>query len=213
MRKRSKLVLTALIAVLAFAFAAGTAAANRGASVTQTSERDLIIIQRLVFGGGFGNITCGVTIHGSLHRTIAKTEGTLAGMVESVLIDTRNCAESFGVGNVTDVRVLSLPWHLRYVSFTGTLPVIRTIRLIQLGASFLIDFEILGSDARCLYVSNQGVDATIEARGVVTGINVIREAPLPPVRPPSTSNCPEGSLSGTGTLTDSTGGAVTIRLV
>ncbi len=215
MRKRSKLLLTALIAVFAFSLAAGTATANRGASVTtgEGGQRILVIVPRLVFGGGFGNITCSVTLHGSLHRTITKVEGTLAGMIESVLIDIRNCTESFGVENITDVRVLTLPWHVRYVSFTGTLPTIRTARSIQLGTSFLIDFGIFGGDARCLYISNQGMEATYDARGVATSINAIREAALPPVRPPSTANCPEGSFSGSGTVTDSTGGTVTVRLI
>ncbi len=212
MRKHSKLLLAALTAILALSFATSTATANRGFSFTP-NERILIIFPRFIFGGGFGNVTCGITLHGSLHRTIPKIEGTLVGMIESMLINITGCTESFGVGNMTDARVLTLPWHLRYVSFTGTLPVVRTIRLIQLGFSILFDYEILGGDARCLYLMNQGEDLAVEARGTITSVSLIREAANRPVRPPSTANCPDLSLSGSGTLTDSAGRVVTVRLI
>src|SRR5215207_2569004 len=141
MRHRYKLLLIAMTAAITLASAVGTASANRGFEVEPTREVSAIF-RELTFGGGFGNIICPVTVHGSLHRSIAKVVGTLAGMASSVSIDITGCRESFGVGNITDVRILGLPWHRTYESFTGTLPNITAINTVVVGVQILVDHEI-----------------------------------------------------------------------
>ncbi len=198
MRNRSKLLLVAMTVAIALAFAVGMADASRSLEIEPNSSVS-VIYERMVLNGGAGTITCEVTLHASLHRSIPKTSGTLTGIIESVLINTSGCRESAGVGNVTDVRVLSLPWHIRYVSFTGALPEITSVRLIILNMQILYDFEILGGDARCLYRTDQQADARFE-EGMIRRVGLVREAATRPLRPPSTSNCPEASFSGEGSV-------------
>src|SRR6185312_12327357 len=108
MPKRRIVLLTTLIAVAALSIAASTSFANRGAEVSNGNEV-LIIFNELEFSGGGGEIICGVTLHASIHRTIAKIRGTLAGYVRGVLIDIANCEEGEFILETRDVRVLNLP--------------------------------------------------------------------------------------------------------
>jgi len=203
------MLLIALTAATVFAFAAGSASANRGLEVTP-NRAILVIFPELTFGSPIGSIICSVTLHGSLHRTIPKVHRTLMGMVESVLIDIRNCVESFGVGNVTDVRVSGLPWHMVFLSFTGTLPNITQIAYLIIRPGYLIDFEIFGADARCRYTpEEQGARARVE-RGEIRTTEIIERRSRPDAG--STENCPEGGLRGTGTITPEVG-TLRIRLI
>lgn len=102
--------------------------------------------------------SCPVTIEGSLHsNTITKTRDLLFGYV------TR---QDFG-----GCRVLanSMPWHLVYQSFTGTLPRLSGVRLGIVGMT--LEFEFVGT---CLYRTSleaplSGI-ANIEPGGTITGL-------------------------------------------
>jgi hypothetical protein len=91
-----------------------------------------------------GVIRCRLTLEGSLHsRTLSKVSGALVGYV------TRASMGSPCTGGELHLLAETLPWHLRYNSFTGTLPAIETVRFQIVGFSlWLMWFEI-----RCLYVS------------------------------------------------------------
>ncbi|HEX4805441.1 MAG TPA: hypothetical protein VFU94_06035 [Conexibacter sp.] len=83
----------------------------------------------------FGPITCSVTMEGSFHeRTFAKTAEALIGAITRA-IAAHPCeggGEEWAIHNGTEtvlrgIPATSLPWPIRYVSFTGTLPLITTV--------------------------------------------------------------------------------------
>jgi len=65
---------------------------------------------------------CHVTLEGSLHsRTIRKVQGTLIGYITSVKTGQCNLG--------TTILTETLPWHVSYLGFSGTLPEITLIIL------------------------------------------------------------------------------------
>ena len=131
MRHRTKAVLVAVGASLCMLAVVSTASANR-LSVTEHEFRAVFNnLQAQTDSGYF--ITCNVTIEGSLvGRTIAKTVGSLAGRITRATVGT--CSQ-----NSLIILPESLPWHLTYVGFTGTLPAINLVNANVIGA------EIRGS--------------------------------------------------------------------
>jgi len=127
--KLSKLLLATIGATVLLGALVGSASAR---SFSTTSQTLRATFREVRFNGAFGNITCQVTLEGSLHaRTIAKTVGSLIGYITAAVLGP--CAE----GQATILRE-TLPWHARYLAFTGTLPNIVTIRINVTGASFRI---------------------------------------------------------------------------
>ena len=109
-----KLHLALAGAAALFAVSTSTAFAGRLSLSSQTFRSTF---SRLDFAGGLGTVECDVTLEGSLHeRTIAKVEGNLIGYITSAIVANR-CRR----GSATILRE-SLPWHIRYLGFFGTLP-------------------------------------------------------------------------------------------
>jgi len=118
------------------AFAVGPASA-RNFSVSFQSWRATFSNLEFI-AEGFNTTTCRVTLEGSLHaRTIAKTAGTLLGYMNR--ITTGQCS-----GEVT-ILAETLPWHTRYVGFSGRLPDI-TLILIRLRWSLRILVCLISAD-------------------------------------------------------------------
>jgi len=98
------------------------------------------------FGFGERISRCSLTLEGSLHsNSIVKTRGSLVGYV------TGGGVSGCGAFITATVLTANLPWHIRYKSFSGTLPNISNI-----------NFEIVGFEYRiretaflieCLYRS------------------------------------------------------------
>jgi hypothetical protein len=119
------------------------AAALLALLVTNASARNLSISTQFLrvaftsvrFTEPFGaSVDCAVTAEGSFHaRSIPKVVGTLTGYVTRA--DLGACA----VGTVTILRE-TLPWHVRYLAFTGTLPNITRLIINVVGISFRIRF-------------------------------------------------------------------------
>jgi hypothetical protein len=87
---------------------------------------------RFDFSGGFGTIECEVVVNGAFHeRTIAKIAGALTGYVTAANI-TR-CAR----GGATVLRE-TLPWHVRFSGFSGTLPNITGTSARVVGLAFSV---------------------------------------------------------------------------
>jgi hypothetical protein len=117
MHTRIKLLLTALVALAAFAFATGSATANRsieirgGTSVTGSASR-------LTFGGTERSasraIICNVTLLRTIVTRIPKTAGTSFGRVTGVQIDrggagtgrSPNCTHGEFIREVHDIQPL-----------------------------------------------------------------------------------------------------------
>jgi hypothetical protein len=144
-RTKSTFVIVALVTALALMLSAGTATALR--SIEATLERGERVEDRaggLTFtepGGGFA-IVCEVIKELAINRAIPKRNGAEFGRVTGMRV--ARCA-----GGVVRVLVLNLPWIIRYVSFTGTLPNIRELRLKVEGMEILL--EAFFALARCLY--------------------------------------------------------------
>lgn len=187
MHRNTKLTLLALSATLVVGLGANTAPASR--SITASPGGAIRMTSRaLSFAPGEGpRVTAEATLTGSLHRTaISKTRG-LAGFITSVDIASCN-AEGFGGCSVV---VLTLPWHIRLIGFTGTLPTITGATLEFVG-SFEIRF-IPPINLACLY---EGALSTTTNGPRVTRLTTNRNS-LPLIRG---SECNE-SLEFRGTFT------------
>lgn len=112
-------------AAVAMAALVSAAAARNLSTSSQTLRATFASIE---MGGEAGIARCALTLEGSFHeRTTAKMAGRLVGFV------TRATFGGCSVGSAT-VLTETLPWHVRYLSFTGTLPNITSIRANIIGA-------------------------------------------------------------------------------
>jgi hypothetical protein len=119
-----------LTASLLLLLVQGSAEAQRF-ETTNTSVR--VTFPNLRFsntvGTGGVEVTCPVTIEGTFHsRTITKTGEQLVGYVTRAIINEPRCVFFNGAEGVS-IQTSSLPWHIRYESFTGPLPEITRIQL------------------------------------------------------------------------------------
>ncbi|HEX7289613.1 MAG TPA: hypothetical protein VF250_00685 [Conexibacter sp.] len=107
-----------------------------------------------------------ITLSGSLHSgTITKTAGSLIGYVVNAS-GSGTCTESWRGRVLTE----GLPWHVRYQSFTGTLPNISSIGIRIVGFEYRLT-EPVG--AECLVRSTEAqplaMTWTRAASGAVSG--------------------------------------------
>lgn len=140
------LATVALVAV----FGSGSATASR--SLERTTEANVRGLALAITIESTVNITCEMTLAFSLHRLISKVEGALAGHVQTASVG--RCS-----GGTARVLNASLPWHIRYRAFTGTLPSPTTILVRIFGTAML--GEALG--VSCLYTGT--------LNGIATGVN------------------------------------------
>jgi hypothetical protein len=223
MGTRSKLLLTALTAALIMAATVGTASARNIELAEAEDQRSTATWTPLEFTalGGLIRVRCNITLRGSFHyRTFAKTR-SLVGYVTSAAV-TRPCTggEVF-VLNGTErlptgtTPATSLPWHILYDSFRGTLPRIEGLRLAVVGLAFLL---IAGGN-QCLYASTSAspgfgiinINTTTGASLSLSGdgnSEIPRSATL-------AGTCPaSGRFAGTtSSLTDGSGGTIVMRLI
>jgi hypothetical protein len=138
-----------------------SAASARNLSTSEQSIR--ATFREMRFSGGFGTASCELTIEGSFHeRTTAKVAGRLVGYL------TRSTLGSCSAGSVT-VLTETLPWHVRYLGFVGTLPNITVTRATIIGVAFRIQEP---GGITCLVRSTATEPATMFfglVGGVVTG--------------------------------------------
>ena len=111
--KRYKLLFAVIGSIAVLGDLVASASATRLSSSSSTLRATF---PRFEFVGPFGTTTCILTLEGSLHsRTITKTAGLLMGYITRAILGT--CT----AGSATILRE-SLPWHIQYGSFSGTLP-------------------------------------------------------------------------------------------
>jgi len=123
MTSRARLALATLLAVSLFGIIVGNASANR-LSINETRFR--IVWNRLTFNEETAEArdVCPVTMEGSFHSgTIRKVLGALIGHV------TRAAAGACTGGGLTILRE-TLPWHVTYEGFFGTLPRITGLLIL-----------------------------------------------------------------------------------
>jgi hypothetical protein len=140
-------------------FTAGASARNLSLS-SQTFRAGW---REVSFEASFGRTTCQVTLEGSMHsRTLPKITGLLVGYVTSARLGP--CP----MGSATILRE-TLPWHVQYQSFSGTLPNITNMSLNVINVSIAVK-ETFG--ITCLGRStlfNEMLFALAVHIGIVTG--------------------------------------------
>jgi hypothetical protein len=200
LRRARRLSLAALISVSALFAVASIASAER-LVLGEGTFRVAWMPMRFALGE-FASISCNATLEGSFHsRTVAKVERSLVGYVTRASLS--GCSEP-------GATVLSetLPWHLQYASFAGTLPNISSIRLRLIGAS--VGSRFLGTS--CLARSEASAPAILRANrseaSTITSISWEETASIP-------LSClgATGRLSGTSSSVTGAGNTRAITLV
>jgi hypothetical protein len=134
MRNSAKLALAALAAALMLASAVSTASAR---SLSTSNQNIRATWRSLEFRSPIVTIRCPVTLEGSFHaRTIQKMARTLIGAITAATVNQGACTNGRGIafngrepyGGGTAPQ--TLPWHLTYEAFTGTLPNITSIIIL-----------------------------------------------------------------------------------
>jgi hypothetical protein len=138
---RTRTALAASAAALVIALAVTSASAGR---LSMSNQRFRITWAAIDFlSDGVGLAECPVTLEGSFHSTtIRKINGGLIGFVTRAITNQNACYALAG-----RAAFLELPWHIRYQSFSGTLPNITRIRTLIAGMAF----SILDAGQLCLY--------------------------------------------------------------
>lgn len=207
--RSGNVILTTLAAALTLSLAVGIATASRGIEIEPTILHTATSSEFVFTEEGGGSIRCAATLVASLHRSIAKARGTLAGFVTEGRAE--RCRSSVGTNGLYTFLVerggaaIEPPWHIAYESFSGTLPNITNILFIIFRFRFLASVRGLFGERlnECLYQGNIGVDArgraaneveriVIQANQTVTLLTVREERGRPCAR--------RGTLTGTFTL-------------
>jgi hypothetical protein len=135
MHIRSKLAIAALAATALMALAVSSASARRIATTEQNFLASWSAGSPLNFEAAGNNIRCPVTLDGSFHsRTLSKVCGQLVGYINQAIVANSACTN----GHATALTE-TLPWHIRYFRFSGTLPIITLISIQLIGARFQIE--------------------------------------------------------------------------
>jgi hypothetical protein len=131
MRKSSKLLFAGLTAAFLMSLAVSSASASHLALNEQRFDAKWSAL-RFIAGGN--TVTCPVTLEGSFHYgTINKVENSLIGHISRASVANASCS-----GGHATVLSATLPWHVQYAGFSGTLPNITEVQLKLIGASFAV---------------------------------------------------------------------------
>jgi len=156
----------------------------------------------LKFKGPFGetHANCPITLEGSFHsNTIAKTVGALIGHISRATSGT--CIE----GSTTILQE-SLPWHITYAGFSGTLPDITLIMINLVGASFQVPLCL--STTTTARPARGNIELIRERGGLLKATNLVAD-------PTFTIPCgiATGRFEGTATTEKLAGGQILVRLI
>lgn len=200
-RLRRLLVAGALTASL-LALASSSASAIQ-LSLSEPTFRVVWTSARFVFSGV--TVSCNVTLEGSLHRpSIAKVTGSLIGSI------TRATPGSCSNGTMS-VLTATLPWHVQYSSFTGTLPNISTLTMRVIGLSG--SWTFLG--LTCLGRTEAGTPAALIAErngaGTITSFRWDESLSIPLTGSAGCSSI-RGRIGGTSSSATGLGSARAITL-
>jgi hypothetical protein len=213
MHLTKKLLVAALAATALFAALTSSASA-RSFSISNQNIR--AVFRPLIFQSNNGDrVSCTVTLEGTFHyRTFLKVERSLIGYITRAITDLPNC-RSEGISTNIRARVLTetLPWHVRYISFTGRLPEV-TVRLRLLRAGFdLLGVPIVGT---CKYlIEPDGILGGPAGGAITEGTRnaTIRAEELQRFAS-RTFGCPEGQFIGRANVTLlGTETAITVTLI
>lgn len=221
MSKLGKLALSTVAASLLLAAVVSTASAGRLSVSNQNIRATWASIE--FNAEGLAVIRCPLTLEGSFHtRTIAKTARALIGAVTRAIVNQAGCSNGIGAPfNGTEryngtTTPNTLPWHITYESFTGTLPNITAINLLLSRFRFgLRDSAGLCTGQYGTATDNITAAANREAAGGITTLVPVagrNNATLE--RRDGGIFCPNGRLVGTGNVTLlGTAARITVTLI
>jgi len=102
--------------------------------------------------GGQVIVSCPATLEGSFHsRTLVKTAGALIGYITRAVTNEAACSSSGAAEARLRFLAETLPWHLVYNGFEGSLPNIAAVRFNVVGQAIRVSGLSFGSS--CLYLS------------------------------------------------------------
>jgi len=178
----SRRFVSVLVGALAAVALVAAIAGARSLSVSDSNIR--AVFREFQSGGGSALIRCPLTLEGSFHsRTIAKVRGALVGFITRAAMGHPCTGGEMYVLNGVEVQegrtvANSLPWHLRYFAFSGTLPRPSSTTLDIVGFSWI--YAPFGEV--CLYRSTEANPARfaweIASEGRVTGLRAEAEPPV-----------------------------------
>ena len=192
--RTSRRLVVALGAALLLATAVGGASARN----LSTSNQNLrVTFSSIELGGGGITIRCRATLEGSFHtRTIVKVARSLVGAVTRASIDEGTCTNG-----TARPRTETLPWHLTYEGFTGTLPNITSLHALYSRFRFQIVASGLCTADYGTATDNITVAATREGGGAITGLSPIAGRNTATLNS-GTAFCPATArFTGTGSVT------------
>jgi hypothetical protein len=211
MQTRSTFSVVALAAVMVMALTVSLASARRFGLSNQTFRAIWTLLRFEI--EGTATIECPVTLEGSFHsRTLSKVSGQLVGYVTRAFV-RGGLTECLNTGNVR-ANTETLPWHIQYNSFIGTLPSISEINFEIIGADVNVDPSSIFLP-NCRIRSEQAHPAQILL--IITGdVKIVRPDPVRKIPLPGVCEFGgEANLRGTGEtfVQGSTTTRVAIRLV
>lgn len=199
MRRNMRLLVCTCTAASLLAIAVAVASANRLA-FNENGKR--FTFASLEFTGGGATVRCPLTLEGSYHsRTLAKVAEALIGYINRAVFGT--CT-----GGNWRANTETLPWHLRYAGFTGTLPTITTLKLKIIHFSITMSSNAIPVPCRYTF-AELTTEGTREANGALTGISFTKSNVAS-----ETFGCPStNTFAGNGTVRTPGGGSLIVTLV
>lgn len=154
-----------------------------------------------------------MTLEGSLHSaTIAKVAGALVGFVTRASLAEASCTG--GLAESAGLVTASLPWHVEYEGFSGTLPNLTAVKLRVFEKEEVL--RVLG--VNCHYrpaaagmqtILNVGTGGTITSAALESATQlVLISGPNPPCPPTNGDVAANGRFTVQGSTT-----SVTVRLI
>jgi len=213
MRGLRKLIAT--LAATAFLAAITTAVASAREFESSNQNTRIVFRPVILHASNGDSVSCTITLEGSFHyRTIRKVEAALVGYITRAIVDTPNCRSGPNTGIRAVALTETLPWHITYVDFSGTLPNV-TLRFKLNNTSFaLLGVPIIGT---CRYrASPNGIIGGPVGREITEGT---RNATITVEEGASirseTFSCPAGQFTSgpTPIVQLGTTTAITVRLI
>jgi hypothetical protein len=152
--------------LLLLAVTAGSASAR---SISSSNQNIRGTWRSLEFASSLVTVRCPLTLEGSFHtRTIAKVERSLIGAVMGAILKQESCTN----GRSTP-RSETLPWHLTYESFAGTLPNISNVNILIVSFRFLFYSTGCSNGEYGTETDNITGRARREAGGAITALEPV----------------------------------------
>jgi hypothetical protein len=131
MQLRLRVLVVAIAAAALLSLAVSSAMGNR-LRILNAERGFRIAWSPMTFSVNTGAvIRCNATLEGTFHSaTISKVVNALVGFVTRASLNTSSCS-----GGRATFLTESLPWHVQYGSFAGTLPNISSVRIKLIGLS------------------------------------------------------------------------------